>query len=193
MSTRTVNSTGLGLAPPQPEMDTSLVRYPPQSYAAATICACNASTESCRRSLTEPGARHRCLYHFYRLFRPVPFHQLNVSQIRWNFWSGLACLCIFTYSFFQPIPHAPASAETARTFPRPSFLYKWAHQCGATSGMVQHRDQWIDEVHATTCHSCLPTSENPLSQLRLWLDRYRKRLLEKTRRDIVPAEIGSLI
>ena len=73
-------------------------------------------------------------------------------------------------------------------------FHEVAHQWwGNVVGWSSYRDQWIDEGLANYLALLFADSQKiPEHKLRLWLDRYRKRMVEKDSNEIVPAEIGSL-
>ena len=136
--------------------------------------------------------------HFYENFSgPVPFHQLSVSQIPGTFgqgWPGL--LYLSTYSFLPADAQQRAGlSETGQEhFHDLVPFHEVAHQWwGNVVGWSSYRDQWIDEGLANYLALLFADSQKiPQHKLRLWLDRYRKRLVEKDSNEIVPAEIGSL-
>jgi len=135
---------------------------------------------------------------FYEnLSGPVPFHQLSVSQIPGTFgqgWPGL--LYLSTYSFLpaETQKRAGLSESGQEHFHDLVPFHEVAHQWwGNVVGWSSYRDQWIDEGLANYMALLFADSQKiPEHKLRLWLDRYRKRLVEKDSNEIVPAEIGSL-
>jgi hypothetical protein len=136
--------------------------------------------------------------HFYENFSgPAPFRQLSVSQIPGTFgqgWPGL--LYLSTYSFLPANTQQRAGlSETGQQhFHDLVPFHEVAHQWwGNVVGWSSYRDQWIDEGLANYLALLFADSQKaPGHKLRLWLDRYRKRLTEKDSSDIVPADIGSL-
>src|SRR5437899_4841582 len=135
---------------------------------------------------------------FYETFSgPFPLRNLSVSQIPGTFaqgWPGL--LYISTYSFLSPEAQQRAGLTTTgqEHFTELVPYHEVAHQWwGNVVGWSSYRDQWIDEGLANYMALLFADSQKiPEHKLRLWLDRYRKRLVEKDSNEIVPAEIGSL-
>ena len=136
--------------------------------------------------------------HFYEnLSGPVPFHQLSVSQIPGTFgqgWPGL--LYLSTYSFLpaETQQRAGLSESGQEHFHDLVPFHEVAHQWwGNVVGWSSYRDQWIDEGLANYMALLFVDSQKiPDHKLRIWLDRYRKRLIEKDSSETAPAEIGSL-
>jgi hypothetical protein len=136
--------------------------------------------------------------HFYEnLSGPVPFHQLSVSQIPGTFgqgWPGL--LYLSTYSFLpaETQQRAGLSESGQEHFHDLVPFHEVAHQWwGNVVSWSSYRDQWIDEGLANYMALLFADSQKiPEHKLRLWLDRYRKRLVEKELAETAPAEIGSI-
>ena len=136
--------------------------------------------------------------HFYEnLSGPAPFHQLSVSQIPGTFgqgWPGL--LYLSTYSFLpaESQERAGLSESGQEHFHDLVPFHEVAHQWwGNVVGWSSYRDQWIDEGLANYVALLFADSQKiPEHKLRLWLDRYRKRLVEKDSLETAPAEIGSM-
>ena len=136
--------------------------------------------------------------HFYEnLSGPAPFHQLSVSQIPGTFgqgWPGL--LYLSTYSFLpaETQQRAGLSESGQEHFHDLVPFHEVAHQWwGNVVGWSSYRDQWIDEGLANYMALLFADSQKiPEHKLRLWLDRYRKRLVEKDSLETAPAEIGSM-
>jgi hypothetical protein len=128
---------------------------------------------------------------------PFPFHQLSVSQIPGTFgqgWPGL--LYISTYSFLPAETQQRAGITTSG---QEQFLdlvpfHEVAHQWwGNVVSWSSYRDQWIDEAVASYLSLLFADSQRvPDHKLRVWLDRFRKRILEKGVEEVAPADIGSL-
>jgi len=136
---------------------------------------------------------------FYEGFSgPFPFRTLSVSQIPGTFgqgWPGL--LYISTYSFLSPEAQNRAGLSTTRqeAFTDIVPFHEVAHQWwGNVVGWSSYRDQWIDEAIANYLALLFADSRKPSQhELRLWLERYRKQLLEKAPGSDAPTgEIGAL-
>jgi hypothetical protein len=128
---------------------------------------------------------------------PFPFHQLSVSQIPGSFgqgWPGL--LYISTYSFLPAEAQQRAGLSTTgqEHFHDLVPFHEVAHQWwGNVVSWSSYRDQWIDEAIATYLSLLFADSQKiPDHKLHVWLDRFRKQLLEKNASEIAPADIGSL-
>jgi hypothetical protein len=128
---------------------------------------------------------------------PFPYRQLSVSQIPGSFgqgWPGL--LYISTYSFLPAEAQQRAGLSTTNQehFHDLVPFHEVAHQWwGNVVGWSSYRDQWIDEAIATYLSLLFADSQKvPDHRLHMWLDRFRKRLLEKGTEEIAPADIGSL-
>jgi len=129
---------------------------------------------------------------------PFPFQKLGVSQIPGTFgqgWPGL--LYISTLSFLPPAAQQRAGlSESGREhFTELVPFHEVAHQWwGNVVGWSAYRDQWIDEAIANYLALLFAdTQRSPNHSLRIWLTRYRRRLVEKLPgEEIPPADIGSL-
>jgi hypothetical protein len=136
---------------------------------------------------------------FYRTYSgPFPLKQLSVSQIPGTFgqgWPGL--LYISTYSFLPAETQERAGLTEAgqEHFRDLVPFHEVAHQWwGNVVGWSSYRDQWIDEALASYMSLLYADSQkSPKHKLRVWLDRYRKGLLDKEGLDVAPADSGSLI
>ena len=137
--------------------------------------------------------------HFYETYSgPFPFRNLSVSQIPGAFgqgWPGL--LYISTYSFLSPDVQRRAglSSSTQEHFTELVPFHEVAHQWwGNIVGWSNYRDQWIDEAIANYLALLFADMhKNPDHTLRVWLQRYRQRLIEKPpNADLPPGEIGAL-
>lgn len=123
--------------------------------------------------------------HFYETYSgPFPFRTLSVSQIPGTFgqgWPGL--LYISTFSFLTPEVQHRAGLNTTgqEAFTDIVPYHEVAHQWwGNVVGWSNYRDQWIDESIANYLALLFADSRRPNQhELKLWLDRYRKQLLEK--------------
>ena len=135
---------------------------------------------------------------FYETYSgPFPVHQLSVSQIPGTFgqgWPGL--LYISTYSFLPAEAQqlAGLSSSGQEHFHDLVPFHEVAHQWwGNVVGWSSYRDQWIDEGLASYLSLLfVDNQKTPEHKLRVWLDRFRKRLVEKDSTEYAPAEIGSL-
>ena len=135
---------------------------------------------------------------FYETYSgPFPVKQLAVSQIPGSFgqgWPGL--LYLSTYSFLPSATQERAglSLSGQEHFHDLVPFHEVAHQWwGNVVGWSSYRDQWIDEALSSYLSVLFADSQKePDHRLRVWLDRYRKRLLEKGASEIAPADIGAL-
>jgi hypothetical protein len=136
---------------------------------------------------------------FYETYAgPFPFHNLSVSQIPGTFgqgWPGL--LYISTYSFLSADiqRRAGLSSSSQEHFSELVPFHEVAHQWwGNVVGWSSYRDQWIDEAIANYLALLFADMhKNPDHTLRVWLQRYRQRLIEKAPNADQPAgEIGAL-
>src|SRR5712675_2026111 len=136
---------------------------------------------------------------FYeKLSGPFPFQKLGVSQIPGAFgqgWPGL--LYISTFSFLPPAAQQRAglSERGQEHFTELVPFHEVAHQWwGNLVGWSVYRDQWIDEALANYLALLFADSQkNANHSLRVWLTRYRQRLVEKLPSAEQPAaDIGAL-
>ena len=124
--------------------------------------------------------------HFYESFSgPFPFQNLSVSQIPGTFaqgWPGL--LYISTYSFLSSEAQQRAGLSIAGQEHYTELVpyHEVAHQWwGNVVGWSSYRDQWIDEAIAEYLAVLFAdTKKNPERTLRIWLTRFRQRLVEKS-------------
>ena len=129
---------------------------------------------------------------------PFPFQKLGVSQIPGTFgqgWPGL--LYISTFSFLPPSEQQRAglSKSGQEHFTELVPFHEVAHQWwGNVVGWSSYRDQWIDEAIANYLALLFADNQkNANHSLRVWLARYRQRLVEKLPGTEQPAaEIGAL-
>jgi hypothetical protein len=137
---------------------------------------------------------------FYETYSgPFPLHNLGVSQIPGAFgqsWPGL--LYISTFSFLSPQAQEKLGLTTTgkEHFTQLVPYHEVAHQWwGNIVGWSSYRDQWIDEGIANYLTLLFAdTKKNPDHTLRVWLDRYRKSLVEKSPDSPVPpGDVGALI
>ena len=129
---------------------------------------------------------------------PFPFQKLGVSQIPGTFgqgWPGL--LYISTFSFLPPAAQQRAglSESGQEHFTELVPFHEVAHQWwGNVVGWSSYRDQWIDEAIANYLALLFADRQrNANHSLRVWLARYRQRLVEKLPGAEQPAsEVGAL-
>lgn len=129
---------------------------------------------------------------------PFPFRKLGVSQIPGTFgqgWPGL--LYISTFSFLPPTAQQRAGLTESgqEHFTELVPFHEVAHQWwGNVVGWSSYRDQWIDEAIANYLALLFADSQKTANHsLRVWLTRYRQRLVEKFPGVEPPAsEIGAL-
>src|SRR5258707_11917777 len=137
--------------------------------------------------------------HFHEnLSGPAPFHQLSVSQIPGTFgqgWPGLLYVSTFSFLPAETQERAGLNTSTQEHFHDLVPFHEVAHQWwGNVVGWSSYRDQWIDEAMATYLSLLFADSQkSPDRTLRVWLDRYRKRLADKGTGGFSPAETGSMI
>jgi hypothetical protein len=127
-----------------------------------------------------------------------PFQRLGVSQIPGTFgqgWPGL--LYISTFSFLPPAAQQRAGLTESgqEHFTELVPFHEVAHQWwGNVVGWSSYRDQWIDEAIANYLALLFADSQkNANHSLRVWLSRYRQRLVEKLPgAEQSPSDIGAL-
>jgi hypothetical protein len=136
---------------------------------------------------------------FYETFSgPFPLRVLSVSQIPGTFaqgWPGL--LYISTYSFLSSEAQQRAGLSTAvqEHFTELVPYHEVAHQWwGNVVGWSSYRDQWINEAIAQYLSLLFAdTKKNPDHTLHVWLERFRRQLLEKLSGAALPAaDVGPL-
>ncbi|HYL63839.1 MAG TPA: M1 family aminopeptidase [Candidatus Methylomirabilis sp.] len=122
---------------------------------------------------------------FYETFSgSFPFRTLSVSQIPGSFgqgWPGLLYLSTFSFLTPEAQHRAGLNATGQEAFTDIVPYHEVAHQWwGNVVGWSSYRDQWIDEAIANYLALLFAESKRPNHhELRLWLERYRKQLLEK--------------
>jgi hypothetical protein len=135
---------------------------------------------------------------FYESYSgPFPVKQLNVSQIPGSFgqgWPGLLYLSTFSFLPTATQEQAGLSSSGQEHFHELVPFHEVAHQWwGNVVAWSSYRDQWIDEALASYLSVLFADSQKePDRRLRVWLDRYRKRLLDKGNSDTAPVDIGAL-
>jgi hypothetical protein len=137
---------------------------------------------------------------FYETYSgPFPVRQLSVSQIPGTFgqgWPGL--LYLSTYSFLPASAQerAGVSESGQEHFHDLVPFHEVAHQWwGNVVGWSSYRDQWIDEALCSYLSLLFADSQkSPDRRLHSWLERYRKRLVEKRdAENVAPADVGGLV
>jgi hypothetical protein len=136
---------------------------------------------------------------FYETFSgPFPFRTLNVSQIPGTFgqgWPGLLYLSTFSFLPAEAQHRAGLSTSGQEHFTELVPFHEVAHQWwGNIVSWSSYRDQWIDEAIANYLALLFADSQkNPNHKLRIWLERYRKQLAEKSpHSDQCVADLGAL-
>ncbi len=136
---------------------------------------------------------------FYEVYNgPFPLRRLSVSQIPGTFgqgWPGLLYLSTFSFLSQEAQERAGLSTSNQEHFTDLVPFHEVAHQWwGNVVSWSSYRDQWIDEAMATYLALLFADSQkNSDHALRVWLDRYRKRLVTKAPdEDIPPADVGPL-
>jgi hypothetical protein len=129
---------------------------------------------------------------------PFPVRQLSVSQIPGSFgqgWPGLLYLSTFSFLPAEAQQRAGLSANSQEHFHDLVPFHEVAHQWwGNVVSWSNYRDQWIDEGMASYLSLLFADSQKtPDHRLRAWLERFRKKLLEKDSSEIEPANLGGLI
>jgi hypothetical protein len=156
-------------------------------------------TPSPADSLKQMGKEIDASIRFYETFSgPFPVSNLSVSQIPGTFgqsWPGL--LYISTFSFLSPAAQERAGLSTANQehFTELVPYHEVGHQWwGNVVGWSSYRDQWIDEAIANYLAILFAdTKKNPDHTLRVWLERFRQRLVSKDQGESVTSgEVGAL-
>ncbi len=136
---------------------------------------------------------------FYETFSgPFPFQNLSVSQIPGTFgqgWPGLLYLSTLSFLPAEAQQRAGLSEANQEHFTELVPFHEVAHQWwGNVVGWSSYRDQWIDEAIANYLALLFADSQKSKEHaLHLWLDRYRRQLLEKLPNAEQPNwEIGAL-
>jgi len=136
---------------------------------------------------------------FYeKLSGPFPFRNLSVSQIPGTFgqgWPGLLYISTFSFLPASAQERAGLSPKSQEHFSDLVPFHEVAHQWwGNVVGWSSYRDQWIDEAISNYLALMFAdTQKNSDRALRIWLERYRKQLLNKSAHpERATTEIGSL-
>ena len=157
------------------------------------------SSPSPADTLKQLGKEIDSSIHFYETFSgPFPLRVLSVSQIPGTFaqgWPGL--LYISTYSFLSSEAQQRAGLSTAvqEHFTELVPYHEVAHQWwGNVVGWSSYRDQWINEAIAQYLSLLFAdTKKNPDHTLHVWLERFRRQLVEKPPGAALPAaDVGPL-
>jgi hypothetical protein len=173
--------------------------FGPEGQGAPNLMQVTPLVPSPADALKQLGRQIDASIRFYETFSgPFPFQKLSVSQIPGTFgqgWPGL--LYLSTFSFLPPIDQRRAGLSEAgqEHFTELVPFHEVAHQWwGNVVGWSSYRDQWIDEAIANYLALLFADSQKNVDHsLRVWLTRYRQRLLQKpTDADLPPAEIGAL-
>jgi len=175
------------------------VPYGPEGQVATRMMPIAPIAPSPADALKALGREIDSSIHFYETFSgPFPFHKLGVSQIPGSFgqgWPGL--LYLSTFSFLPPAAQRRAGlTDTGQeSFTELVPFHEVAHQWwGNVVGWSHYRDQWIDEAIANYLALLFADSQKNVNHsLRVWLGRYRQRLVEKASgAEQPPSEIGAL-
>jgi hypothetical protein len=175
----------------------------PEGQAAANLMPVIPATPSPADTLKQLGREIDSSVRFYEHFSgPFPFQKLGVSQIPGTFgqgWPGL--LYISTFSFLPPAAQQRAglTERGQEQFTELVPFHEVAHQWwGNVVGWSSYRDQWIDEAIANYLALLFADSQKSANHsLRVWLTRYRQRLVEKLpgaeqpAADIGPLDLGA--
>jgi len=135
---------------------------------------------------------------FYETYcGPFPVRQLSVSQIPGSFgqgWPGLLYLSTYSYLPAAAQERVGLSATGQEHFHDLVPYHEVAHQWwGNVVSWSSYRDQWIDEALSNYLAVLFADSQkSPEHKLHVWLDRYRKRLVEKGSSEVAPADIGAM-
>jgi hypothetical protein len=182
----------VGLPSSSPRISAAEGRSLPSSLASP-------STPSPADALKQLGKEIDLSIRFYETFSgPFPFHTLSVSQIPGSFaqgWPGLLYLSTYSYLPRQAQERAGLSTSGQEHYTELVPFHEVAHQWwGNVVGWSSYRDQWIDEALAQYFALLFAdTQKNPDHTLRVWLQRFRQRLLEKPPGASEPRdEIGAL-
>ena len=129
---------------------------------------------------------------------PFPVRQLSVSQIPGSFgqgWPGLLYISTFSFLSAEAQQRAGLSSNSQEHFHDLVPFHEVAHQWwGNVVSWSSYRDQWIDEGMASYLSLLFADSQKtPDHRLRAWLERYRKKLVEKNASEIIPADLGGVI
>ena len=174
------------LVGPEGQSATNMMRVAPETPRPADV-------------LKQLGREIDSSIRFYENYSgPFPFQKLGVSQIPGTFgqgWPGL--LYISTFSFLPAAAQQRAGLTESgqEHFTELVPFHEVAHQWwGNIVGWSSYRDQWIDEAIANYLALLFADSQrNANHALRVWLARYRQRLVEKFPGEELPAgEIGAL-
>jgi Peptidase family M1 domain len=137
---------------------------------------------------------------FYERFSgPFPFAHLGVSQIPGSFgqgWPGLLYLSTFSFMPQNAQQKAGLTETNQELFSDIIPAHEVAHQWwGNVVGWSSYHDQWINESIAAYLALLFADSQkNTDRTVRIWLERHRAVLLEKSiNEDLTAADVGPLI
>lgn len=184
---------------PTPELDSGLRIAPTEGGFLSSHAAAIAIPPSPADALKQIAREIDASIHFYEQFSgPFPFRRLSVSQIPGTFgqgWPGLLYLSTFSFLPRDVQQRAGVNSPGQEQFSDIVPFHEVAHQWwGNIVGWSSYRDQWLDESAAAYLSLLFADSQkNSGHTLRVWLERYRKRLTTKTpEEDIAPADVGPL-
>lgn len=187
------------LGRPAFDIPRSPVPFGPEGQNSSSMMPAIPVTPSPADALKQLGRDIDSSIRFYENYvGAFPFQKLGVSQIPGTFgqgWPGL--LYISTFSFLPPSAQQRAGIQEAsqEQFTELVPFHEVAHQWwGNLVGWSSYRDQWIDESIANYLALLFADSQkNANHSLRVWLARYRQRLVEKTPgAEQSPSQIGAL-
>ena len=183
--------------------DLSSLQFPsslgPEGQGATRMMPVIPMAPSPADALKDLGREIESSIRFYEVLNgPFPFQKLGVSQIPGAFgqgWPGL--LYLSTFSFLSPTAQRRVglSENGQEHFTELVPFHEVAHQWwGNVVAWSHYRDQWIDEAIANYLALLFADSQrNANHSLRMWLGRYRQRLVEKLPGAEQPAsDIGAL-
>jgi hypothetical protein len=171
----------------------------PEGQAATRMMPIIPMTPSPADALKDLGREIDSSIRFYEVLSgPFPFPKLGVSQIPGAFgqgWPGLLYLSTFSFLPSTAQRRAGLSENAQEHFTELVPFHEVAHQWwGNVVAWSHYRDQWIDEAIANYLALLFADSQkNANHSLRVWLGRYRQRLVEKLPgADQPTSEIGAL-
>ncbi|MDP9146451.1 MAG: hypothetical protein M3N22_02240, partial [Acidobacteriota bacterium] len=150
-------------------------------------------------ALKQLGRQIDASIRFYELYGgPFPFRNLSVSQIPGTFgqgWPGLLYVSTFSFLPLEAQRQAGLSSSGQELFTELVPFHEVAHQWwGNIVGWSSYRDQWINESIANYLALLFAdTRRNPDHTLHVWLQRYRRALVQRApNADEPAADIGAL-
>lgn len=179
-----------------PHMPTT---FGPEGQNPASMLPMPSPAPSPADALKQLGREIDSSIRFYENFSGAfPFQKLGVSQIPGTFgqgWPGLLYISTLSFLPANAQQRAGLSLSGQEHFTELVPFHEVAHQWwGNVVGWSAYRDQWIDEAIANYLALLFAdTQKNYNHSLRVWLTRYRQRLLEKPAgAERAPADIGAL-